>query len=327
MTSLPVLLALAHWLQASLIALAVGLILARAEAGSARFRSRIAAAGFYGAALLPLAAWLPQGLSLSVGPGGAPVLDVAAPIVAASAALPARFASLALAIALLGALARLVQTMRAARRGGAMAARARPIDGSPYGLPAGTRLAVSREVAGPAVAGILRPAILIPAALLELPTDELARLLRHERGHVERGDLARALFQRIIEDLYWWNPAMARLGNHIREAREFACDEYAAQDEAQGFARSLLREARRRLAPPPAALALGATDPHGLERRIDRLTTPGRPALALRSAALALAMFAAMLVAPRAPQSGHTHVGVATSSGLYKLSDRLAQYR
>ena len=72
MTSLPVLLALAHWLQASLIALTVGSILARAEAGSARFRSQVAAAGFYGAALLPLAAWLPQGLSLSVGPGGAP---------------------------------------------------------------------------------------------------------------------------------------------------------------------------------------------------------------------------------------------------------------
>ena len=77
---------------------------------------------------------------------------------------------------------------------------------------------MSHEVAEAAVAGS-RPAILIPAALLELPADELAQLLRHERGLIERDDPARALLQRIIEDLYWWNPAMARLGNHIREAQ------------------------------------------------------------------------------------------------------------
>lgn len=278
-------------------------------AGSARTRHSVAVTSFYAAAFWPLACVLPQKLTVTYGPDAQPWLDAGAlmlPSLTEDAWLSTVCVAL-LAAAVVVTIVRLGFTFAATLRSERLAGRATRVPPDRYGLPATARVAMSAETSGPVLMGVLRPTILFPPRLQDAP--ELPALLKHELAHLYRHDLRCAFWQRVIEDLFWWNWPLRRLGRWLSEQREMASDEWAADPDGN-YARALLHETRNRAAPPAGGVALGGSS---IERRLERLAEPKRRPLALIAALIALSIFAGAVIAPRLDRDGVTYIGIASS--------------
>ena len=123
---------------------------------------------------------------------------------------------------------------------------------------------VSDVVRDAVVTGLLRPMVLLPAAwLLEMTPELLEAVIAHELAHIRRFDLWVNLFQRLVETILFYHPAVWWLSHRVRLVREMCCDELAvaATGERVVYATALEFAAQRRLAPakPLLAVALGAT--------------------------------------------------------------------
>ncbi len=121
--------------------------------------------------------------------------------------------------------------------------------------------AVARESM---VTGFLRPMVLLPAAwLVEMPPEVLEAVIAHELAHIRRFDLWVNLFQRFLETLLFYHPAVWWLSHRVRLAREMCCDELAAAATGERivYASALELAARKRLTPASSLLevALGVT--------------------------------------------------------------------
>lgn len=78
----------------------------------------------------------------------------------------------------------------------------------------------------PAVAGVLRPRILLPADFeLRYTVQEQSLVLQHERLHVRRGDLVANALVALLRCLFWFNPLLAYAQRRFRLDQELACDE------------------------------------------------------------------------------------------------------
>jgi beta-lactamase regulating signal transducer with metallopeptidase domain len=70
-------------------------------------------------------------------------------------------------------------------------------------------VAYSLRVAGPTVVGVIRPMVLLPASLMTgLSTEQVECLLLHELAHIRRYDHVVNIFQRVIESLLFFHPAV-----------------------------------------------------------------------------------------------------------------------
>ena len=79
-----------------------------------------------------------------------------------------------------------------------------------------------------AVVGFWRPVVLLPTSwLIALPSDVLEAVIAHELAHVRRNDVWVNLFQRVLETLLFYHPAVWWLSNQARLEREMCCDEMA----------------------------------------------------------------------------------------------------
>ena len=88
------------------------------------------------------------------------------------------------------------------------------------------RLVVVREPVRPAVFGVFRPSILLPATLIENASAEtLEAILAHELIHVRRGDPAASALQLAAQVLWWFHPLVWWTNREARRERERACDE------------------------------------------------------------------------------------------------------
>lgn len=91
-----------------------------------------------------------------------------------------------------------------------------------------TRLCGSRLITSPMAVGFFRPAILMPNRLAgQLTISEFDQVLLHELAHVERRDDWTNLFQRIVEALLFFHPAVWCVGRRLNLEREIACDDWA----------------------------------------------------------------------------------------------------
>jgi len=130
---------------------------------------------------------------------------------------------------------------------------------------------------GPAVIGVLKPAILFPAAALTgLWPIQIEAILAHELAHVRRHDYLVNLLQSVVETLLFYHPAVWLVSKKIREEREHCCDDLAVQacGDRKFYATCLadLDELR----PAQMALAMGAAGGTGILPRIRRiLCLPG----------------------------------------------------
>lgn len=98
-------------------------------------------------------------------------------------------------------------------------------------LPESSRCAHLRGsslIASPMAVGFFRPAILMPIRLAgQLTISEFDQVLLHELAHVERRDDWTNLFQRIVEALLFFHPAVWCVGRRLNLEREIACDDWA----------------------------------------------------------------------------------------------------
>ncbi|MHC4399716.1 MAG: M56 family metallopeptidase [Planctomycetota bacterium] len=116
------------------------------------------------------------------------------------------------------------------------------------------RLLVSSHVASAVALGVLRPTIVLPAALAESgPAHTLRAVLLHEWAHVRNRDLwvlalGRCLLAVLFaHPLFWW------LRRAIRSDQELLADAVAAGEDRPAYAQELLRLIRTTARPSPMA--------------------------------------------------------------------------
>jgi hypothetical protein len=123
---------------------------------------------------------------------------------------------------------------------------------------------------------VFHPAILLPSKVLpDLGEQELSAILAHEYGHIRRRDFPVHILCELISLPVAWHPGIRYLMSKISQARELACDDYAAArlGERRLYANTLLHLASLCLHVPRGnAAGLGIFDGDNLESRIKMLT-------------------------------------------------------
>jgi beta-lactamase regulating signal transducer with metallopeptidase domain len=153
--------------------------------------------------------------------------------------------------------------------------------------------------AGPAVAGVLRPRLVMPkdfGAIFSLP--EQAAILAHEEAHLARHDARINALAALLRALCWFNPLIHPAAGWLRADQELACDEAVMTSgmtsgmtgavSRRDYARALLKS---QIATP---LPLGCTWPgseHPLTERIALLKRkpPGKADRIMGAGLIALA--------------------------------------
>ena len=295
-------------LQALLAAALLGLGALAAERVAGWFavpRRSVWAAAMLGSLLLPaLSLWAPGVLPdpgiFPVAAAPLPALDVGAlppfaggpgaPVGGAVADAPAwrtdptallGLGWLAASLAVLGVVGWTYRRLRRARERGV----AMDLDGGEVRVT---------EHAGPAVVGLLHPAIVVPRWVLDAPGDERRLILLHEREHVAAGDAWLLFFATLAVAAMPWSVPLWWQHRRLRAAVETDCD---ARVLARGASRReygqvLIRTAGSTPGLPLLGPAWGDSTSQ-LERRIIAMTTKRPSHRLLRSVPL-LALAAAV---------------------------------
>jgi len=94
------------------------------------------------------------------------------------------------------------------------------------GIRPNIELRLSGNTLSPAVCGLFKPIILMPAALLEkLSREKLKAVLIHELAHIKRADVWVNLLQTMLQIVYFYNPLVWIANAIVRRVREQAVDE------------------------------------------------------------------------------------------------------
>ncbi len=124
----------------------------------------------------------------------------------------------------------------------------------------GIRWYVSDTISGPVTFGWLRPAILLPARVCQLPADLREAIACHELVHVRRGDWLFVLAEEAIRGLFWFHPAVWFALSQIQLAREQTVDSEVVRlmSNRERYLDALMAVAAQRLHPDvvPAPLFL-----------------------------------------------------------------------
>ncbi len=143
---------------------------------------------------------------------------------------------------------------------------------------------------GPAVVGVVRPAIVLPRWLLGEPSTTRRLAVAHEREHVRAGDTRLLLLGCVAAALLPWSPAVWWQLRRLRLAIELDCDRRVLKAGAapEEYGAMLLGVAARRTRAPVPALAL-MHPRRMIERRILAMTDNLPRLRALRAAGFAAA--------------------------------------
>ena len=136
-------------------------------------------------------------------------------------------------------------------------------------------VALSSQIAGPMLVGLLKPLILLPTGMINgLSVRQVEMVLAHELSHLQRADHLVNFFQNIVETLLFYHPVVRWISNEIRAERELVSDEQAARltGDRVGYAETLLELEKVRGDRLP--LAIGMAD-HQLLTRVRYLLAPG----------------------------------------------------
>ncbi len=98
----------------------------------------------------------------------------------------------------------------------------------------------SPYLVSPCLAGLWRPAVLLPDAASTLP---LRDVLVHELAHLRRRDACWNLVQRLAEAVFFYQPLLWMLTRRLESAAEEVCDDYVVQHggDREGYARGLVQ--------------------------------------------------------------------------------------
>ena len=176
----------------------------------------------------------------------------------------------------------------------------------------------------PAVSGVLRPRILLPADFEQrYSAQEQALVLQHERLHVRRGDLLANALAALLRCVFWFNPLLHFALRRFRLDQELACDEWVIARNPR--ARRPYGEAMLKTQFDELPLPLGChwQARHPIKERIDMLKRPTpSPMQWMAATFLALALSASAGYAAWAAQPGSMPdiVEASTDGGLYLLA-------
>jgi beta-lactamase regulating signal transducer with metallopeptidase domain len=164
----------------------------------------------------------------------------------------------------------------------------------------GEKVWIVRHSAGLALAGIVHPRLLISEpAWNDLPGDQLALALRHERAHRVSRDNMKRLLLLLAPAIF---PRLRALESAWARCSEWAADDQAAEGDANrslALAAALVRVARLQsgIAMPPLVTSLVEAD-EDLSLRVERLLHPAPLNEAnLRPAAIAVSGVALLIAA------------------------------
>lgn len=127
----------------------------------------------------------------------------------------------------------------------------------------------------PALCGLWRPVIVVPATL-QLSPAAWRTVFLHELIHLQRRDLWANALQVLTQLVWWWNPLVWWTHTRIRQLRETAVDEavmLSTNPETSDYPATLVAMARHCLVRPALTLNfVGILEsPSRLERRVRRL--------------------------------------------------------
>ena len=171
------------------------------------------------------------------------------------------------------------------------------------GITHAVQLLTSAEVTVPVVLGVLRPVVIVPAAMLSgLPPAQVDALLLHELAHVRRHDFLVNLLQSLVETVFFFHPAVWWISRRIREERENCCDDLASSHcgDVREYAGALAAlEESREMAAPTLSLAANGPGSNGgsLVGRIRRLVRREGPSAPAASAVWPLASVVTLVLA------------------------------
>jgi bla regulator protein BlaR1 len=193
---------------------------------------------------------------------------------------------------------------------------------------AGMQVCVSADI-GPAVVGLLRPQIVVPGWLGDLPVHQQRLVLAHEQSHLDAGDSRLLALSLLLLAAMPWNLPLWWQWRRLRQAIEIDCD---ARVLGQGHDVQLYGTALIDIGARGGAFAGAATamveSASLLERRIRIMV--GKPSRWTRRAAPAAAVFALSMVALAAelgpPGAGHRDISLPlatlqTYAGYYQVGE------
>jgi len=182
------------------------------------------------------------------------------------------------------------------------------------------------DVTVPIAAGLLRPVVLMPRAAAEWPEWQRAAAVRHERAHIERGDLTANFIAHVACAVYWFHPLVWFFAAALRREQETACDDAVLHSgfEPATYAEALLAVAQNStptLFPTTGcAMATQIDVKSRIMRLLDRSIARTTSAATLRYAAIAFAgLVLAIGIPVRAQEPYHVGGDVASPSVLQKV--------
>ncbi len=178
-------------------------------------------------------------------------------------------------------------------------------------LPA---IVFSKDAKAPAVYGMFRPVLLLPASYLDsLSREDAEHVLLHELAHLKRGDLWLHGLCLLLQIIYWFNPLLVWTRRQMRHVREICCDLTIAnvlKEKTMKYRETLLNTARELLtqtAEPGMGLLGVFEDPFRLVARLrwlEKKTWRTRKLMTAAVALVALFMIAAVLPMGSGVQEG-----------------------
>jgi bla regulator protein BlaR1 len=175
----------------------------------------------------------------------------------------------------------------------------------------------------PLTVGYLKPVILIPAGLLTgLGQQEVEMILLHELSHILRKDYLINILQRLVETLFFFNPAVLWLSARIRAEREHCVDDLVIDHTKNktGYIRSLLHYEQYRLGVPAYAMAFGGGK--GTLARMERLMSHRNQTLhKLELFGLALLLVIGIVFAGFSPPGQRQRIAKQASSPTVKQQE------
>ena len=119
-------------------------------------------------------------------------------------------------------------------------------------LPA---IVFSPEATSPAVYGLFKPVLLLPARYFDnLDKEQAEHVLLHELAHLKRGDLYLNALDLTLQVIYWYHPLVHWAGSQIKHVREICCDLTVAnilQEKTKNYRQTLIDTARTLLTESP----------------------------------------------------------------------------
>jgi beta-lactamase regulating signal transducer with metallopeptidase domain len=142
-------------------------------------------------------------------------------------------------------------------------------------------LMVSKQIEVPTAIGFSRPAIILPAWLLEsTPAEELKYILLHELAHLARRDDWTNLAQKVLKAVFFFLPSVWWIERKLSLDREMACDDavLAQSGTPRGYAECLARVAEKSFLRRQLAMAQAAVGRvRQLTTRVAMILDPDRP--------------------------------------------------